>query len=179
MQPNWNVTSTSQFQTWSERVARQVSDLEKDRTYNEERTHDEDGKPVGLWGVRPLYTPLLRCFLAENAKAAVELEVFAVERVRAAEREAEKKATPWPLDQEGKPICHNFNSVDGRCVDQDGKPTCTDKLCSKSHTDGGPEWHRWPFEHCYPLWTRGGHKAWLPKLKKVSHRRNAHTQLPA
>ena len=91
------------FQTWAERVARQVSDLEKDRTFNEERTHDGDGKPVGLWGVRPLYTLLLRCFLAEKAKAAVELEVFAVERVRAAEREAEKKAAPQGSPKRKRP----------------------------------------------------------------------------
>ena len=41
-----------------------------------------------------MYSPLLHCFLAEKARAAVEHEVFAVERVRAAKKEAEKRATP-------------------------------------------------------------------------------------
>ena len=49
---------------------------------------------MGLWGVHPLYSPLLRCFLAENVRAAVELEVLAVERVHAADKVAEKKVAP-------------------------------------------------------------------------------------
>ena len=47
-------------------------------------------------------------------------------------------------------------------MDEEGNISCVDKMCSKSHMN----WHCWPFEHCQPLWARGGQESWKSKLKK-------------
>ena len=57
-----------------------------------------------------------------------------------------------PKDSNGLPVCLKFNTVDGRRVGTDGKVSCTDPMCSKSHVVRT----KWPVEFQRDIHMLGG-----------------------